>query len=215
MKSGPPPEPRRYYSETIPHQFNAALEAQAGLGESGGELYRAMREVDATLCAQVSGEGGGRFYLNIEAGRMSAGDAPAQPPFLTVVQDRPGFDRLAREAGESALGLLGGLSGLAGELRLTRQRVESLARLSGAVRFAVAGEGGFDLITHFGPGPVPEQAAASITVDEAAYRDLRGGQLDPAEAFMNGRIKVEGDLQLAMQLALAMLSPDLAGTAPA
>ena len=90
-----------------------------------------MRAVDATICVEVSGEGGGRFYLNIRAGRMSAGDAPAQPPFLTVVQDRPGFERLAREAGDSALALLGGLSGLAGEMRLTRKRVESLAQLEG------------------------------------------------------------------------------------
>ena len=80
MKTGPPPEPRRYYSETIPLQFNAALDAQAALGESGRELYQAMREVDATLCAQVRGEGGGRFYLNIRAGRMSAGDSTAMGP---------------------------------------------------------------------------------------------------------------------------------------
>jgi hypothetical protein len=208
MTPGPPPDPRRFFSETIPLQFNATLAAQERLGESGRPLYQAMREVDATLCAIVTGEGGGRFFLNIQDGRMSAGDAPALPPFITILQDRAGFDRLAREAGESALALLGGLSGLGGELRLTRKRIEGFAPLKGALRFAVAGEGGFDLITHFGPGPVPEQPAASITVDEAAYRDLRGGRLDPAEAFMNGRIKVEGDLQLAMQLALAMLSPD-------
>jgi hypothetical protein len=208
MTDGAPPEPRRFFSETIPLQFNATLDAQERLGESGRALYQAMREVEATLCAIVSGEGGGRFYLNIREGRMSAGDAPALPPFITIVQDRPGFDRLAREAGDSALALLGGLSGLGGELRLTRKRIDGFAPLQGALRFAVAGENGFELITHFGPGPVPEQPSASITVDEAAYRELRGGQLDPAEAFLNGRIKVEGDLQLAMQLALAMLSPE-------
>ena len=76
MKPGPPPEPRRFFSETIPLQFNATLDAQERLGESGRELYQAMREVDATLCVEVSGEGGGRFYLNIRDGRMSAGDAP-------------------------------------------------------------------------------------------------------------------------------------------
>jgi hypothetical protein len=208
MKPGSPPEPSRYFSETIPLQFNAALEAQERLGESGRELYQAMREVEATLCVEVSGEGGGRFFLNIRDGRMSAGEAPALPPFLTIRQDRPGFERLALEAGDSALALLGGLSGLSGELRLTRKRVESFGQLKGALRFAVSGERGFDLITHFGPGPVPDEPAACITVDEAAYRDLRGGQLDPAQAFLNGSIKVEGDLQLAMQLALAMLLPD-------
>jgi len=208
MKPGPPPDPRRYYTETIPLQFNGALDAQERLGEGGRDVYQAMRAVDATICVEVRGEGGGRFFLNVREGRMSAGDAPAQAPFLTVVQDRPAFEKLAREAGDSALALLGGLSGLAGEMRLTRKRIESLGQLQGAVRFSVGGDGGFDLITHFGPGPVPERPTASIAVDEDAYRELRSGQLDPGAAFMNGKIKVEGDLQLAMQLALAALSAD-------
>ena len=208
MKPSLPSDPRRYYTETIPLQFNDALDAQERLGESGREVYQAMREVDATLCVEVRGPGGGRFYLNIRAGRMSAGDAPAQTPFLTVVQDRPAFEKLAREAGDSALALLGGLSGLAGEMRLTRKRVESLGQLQGAVQFSVSGDHGFALITHFGGGPVPEAPNASIEVDADAYRELRSGQLDPGAAFMSGKIKVEGDLQLAMQLALAALSAD-------
>jgi hypothetical protein len=208
MTAPPPPDPRRFYTETIPLQFNAALEAQERLGEAGRGVFEAMRAVNATIGIEVRGEGGGRFFLNIRDGRMSAADAAAHPPFLTVVQERAAFERLVREAGGSALAMLGGLSGLAGEMKLTSRRIEGLAQLQGAVRFEVAGEGGFWLVTHFGPGPVPETPQASISVDDDAYRELRSGKLDPASAFMGGKIKVEGDLQLAMQLALAALSAD-------
>jgi hypothetical protein len=40
---------------------------------------------------------------------MSAGDTAAFPPFLTAVQD-PRLRDAARESGDSALALLGGLS---------------------------------------------------------------------------------------------------------
>jgi len=208
MKPGPAPDPRQFYTQTIPQQFNAALDAQERLGEPGRAVYEAMRSADATIRVEVRGAGGGSFILNICSGRMSAGDSAAQAPFLTVVQDRHAFEKLARESGDSALALLGGLSGLAGEMRLTRKRIESLAQLQGAVHFSVSGDAGFALITHFGAGPVPDVPNASIAVDDDAYRELRSGKLDPAAAFMNGKIKVAGDLQLAMQLALAALSAD-------
>jgi hypothetical protein len=208
MSSGSPPDPREFYTQTIPGQFNASLDAQERLGEAGRGVLEAMRAVDATIQVEVRGAGGGSFALNIRQGRMSAGEKAAFAPFLTVVQDRAAFETLARESGDSALALLGGLSGLAGEMRLTRKRVESLGQLSGAVHFSVTGDAGFALITHFGAGPVPDQPNASIAVEDDAYRELRSGKLDPGAAFMNGKIKVAGDMQLAMQLALAALSVD-------
>ena len=43
---------------------------------------------------------------------------------------------------------------------------------------------------------------------EQAYRELREGALDPQLAFMTEQIRVEGDLQAAMQIALAAIAPD-------
>jgi SCP-2 sterol transfer family len=202
------PDPRSFYAERIPAQFNRALEEQEARGEEGRRVYDAMRAVNATICVRVEGQGGGVFFLNIEQGRMSAGAAAARPPFLTLLQDRRAFERLAREAGDSAMALLGGLSGLAGEMRLTSSRIDNLARIGGMLLFEVTGDDGFALRTHFGPDPPPEAPNTTIRVDEQAYRDLRSGELDPQAAFMNLQIQVEGDLQLAMQLALAAIAPD-------
>jgi hypothetical protein len=203
-----PADPRVFYCERIPAQFNRALEAQAALGEPGRRVYDGMRAVSATIRVDVEGEGGGTFYLNIREGRMSAGGSPAQAPFLTLIQDRRAFERIAREAGDSAMALLGGLSGLAREMKLTRARVDALAGLEGLVLFEVTGESGFALRSHFGPPPIPSAPVTTIRVDEAAYRDLRGGTLDPQAAFMNQQIAVEGDMRVAMQLALAAIAPD-------
>jgi hypothetical protein len=167
-----------------------------------------MRSVDVTIRYEVRGEGGGTFFLNVEGGTMTAADAPLHQPFMTCVQERDSFDRLAREAGESALAMLGGLSGMGGGMKLTRSRLDNLAGVAGCLRFEVTGPDGFAILTHFGNGPLPEKPDATLTVTPDAYRELRDGKLDPQAAFMSGKIKVDGNMQLAMQLALAALSPD-------
>jgi len=206
--SGAPADPRTFFRETLPAQFNAVLREQERAVEAAQRVLDGMRGVDATIRVEIRGEGGGTFFLNIAAGRLTPGDAPAHAPFLTLVQERPCFERFAAEVGGSALGFLGALSGLAQEMRLTRARIDLLAGLAGSVRFEVRGDGGFALLTHFGAGAPAGEPTTSIAVDRAAYRALRAGELNPQDAFLGGQIQVEGDLQLAMQLALAALAPD-------
>jgi putative sterol carrier protein len=201
-------DPKAFYTETLPAQWNRVLGEQERAAEEAKRVLDGMRAVDATLRIEVRGPGGGVFFLNIERGVASAGEAPSHPPLLTLVQDRPAFDLLVAEAGNSALGFLGGLSGLAGEMKLTAARVESLRAISGAMRFEIVGDGGFSLITHFGSGPLPEKPDTEIRVEREAYEALRRGELNPQDAFLGGRIRVEGDMQLAMQIALVAMSPD-------
>jgi hypothetical protein len=200
--------PRHFYAERMPEQFNRALREQERRVEAAQRALDGMRAVDATIRIEVRGSDGGTFFLNVERGVMTSGEAPAHPPFLAVIQDRAAFEKLAREAGDSALGMLGGLSGLSGEMKLTKARIDNLAGVRGSLRFEVTGADGFTLLTQFGDGPLADPPTTTIRVDPETYAALRAGALDPQQAFMTGKIQVEGDLQLAMQLALAALSPD-------
>ena len=176
--------------------------------QAASRVLEGMRAVHATIRAEVRGAGGGTFFLNIGAGRLAAGESAAHPPFLSLVLEQSSFGNFLAEVGGSALGFLGALSGLAQEMKLTQARIELLAGVRGTVHFEVRGTGGFHLLTHFGPGEPAAQPATSIAVDRSAYVDLRSGRLNPQDAFLTGQIQVEGDLQLAMQLALAAVAPD-------
>ena len=56
--------------------------------------------------------------------------------------------------------------------------------------------------------PAKETPDTTIRVHPEVYAELRAGKLDAQNAFMGGKLQVEGDLQLAMQVALAAMAPD-------
>ena len=79
------PNPAEYYGERLPSQFNRMLGDQERAVADAQRVLDGMRAVNASIRVDVSGEGGGTFYLNVEAGRMTAGAAPAHDPFLTLI----------------------------------------------------------------------------------------------------------------------------------
>jgi SCP-2 sterol transfer family len=205
------PDPKTFFRERFPAQLNRSLAEQEQATQMAQRALAGMRAVAATIRFDVRGEGGITVFVNIEGGRSSAGDAPAHPPFLSIAVDRSHYEPLFREAGDNVLGFLGGISGMGAPIKLTRDRVEQIAAVGGTLCFELTGEGGFQLLARLGasaPGDGGDVADTTIRVDAQAFRGLRDGRLEPQEAFLAGKIAVEGDMQRAMQLALAVLSPD-------
>jgi len=201
-------DPRTYFTELFPAQWARTLREQERAVETSQRLLDDLRGVNATMQIEVRGEGGGSFTLNIADGVMTAGDAAIHPPFLTLVLERPDFERLASEAGDSPLGFLGALASQGGDLKITASRMQNLELLSGTLCFQLQGEGGFSLLAHFGKDPLPAEPTTTIRVERAAYESLKAGDLAAQDAFLSGQIELDGDMQLAMQLALAVLSPE-------
>lgn len=200
--------PRRFYTERVPEQFNRTLEAAHADGGDEGALYRALTAVDTTLEIRVDGAEGSPYFLNVDAGHMEAGTSPAHAPLMVLCHDLGAFAAIERESGDSALGFLGGMAGLGRELRLTRARVAALRQVDGTVRFSVTGEGGFTLCARFGGGEPAEPADCEVSIDRDVHARLRAGEIDAQDAFMSGKVDIAGDMQRAMQLALAVVSPD-------
>ncbi len=204
---------RDFYERRVPGHWNRALEEQQRAGDrdaSAARVAAAMQAVNGTIRVRVRSADASEesHNLNISAGRMSASDEPTHPPFMTLVHDLAAFEVLERESGDSVLGFLGGLAGLGDEMKLTAQKMQNLAELEGTLQLQLTGEGGFGLLVHFGVGPIASKPDCSLEVEVEAYEQLRSGQLSPQDAFMNGQIVAKGDMQMAMQLALAAMTPD-------
>jgi hypothetical protein len=201
-------DPDVYYTETIPEAFNRTLELQPRESASELRVFEDMLAVNATIHVEVRSENVRHYFLNIAAGRMTAGDSPSHEPFLTVVLDPQSLAQVARETGNSITALLGAVAGLGADMKLTGKRVRDLAEVSGLIRFEVAGDEGFSVLTGFGVESLQREADATIRMDFASYRALREGRLDPQAAFLEDAIHTEGDMQKVMQIALAAVAPD-------
>ncbi len=73
----------------------------------------------------------------------------------------------------------------------------------GSAKFVIEGEGTI-ILDGDGARPADETADVTLTADADTFIDMLGGDLDPTSAFMSGRLTVDGDMGLAMQLASAL-----------
>ena len=202
---------RHFYRECVAAQFNRTLAHQREIAVADAAEARVLEEMEAVRASiEVRVDLGGRIErhaFDIERGEMASVTEPGRPPFLVLGHDLRSYPNLRKACGDSLLGFLGSLAGLGDEMRLTSLRVRSLRELAGGLVLEQPGQEGFALSAHFGGGEPSPTPRATIRIDAETFASLRSGALDPQEAFLDGRIEVEGDEGMAIGLALAAASP--------
>lgn len=73
----------------------------------------------------------------------------------------------------------------------------------GTAKFVVNGEGAI-MIDGDGVRAGDDAADVTLTADADVFQQILEGDLDPTSAFMTGRLSVDGDMGMAMQLGSAL-----------
>ena len=81
---------------------------------------------------------------------------------------------------------------------------EKVASINATYKFIVTGDNGGTWRVVLGADPKVEEgegdAQCTITVGDEDFVNIVGGKLNPQMAFMSGKLKVQGDMGLAMKL---------------
>lgn len=204
-----PPSPipaREFMEEWLPHAFAEA------------DLPPGTRDVRMQLGVVLEGEGGGEWVCHLEAGRMRVEAASRESCGFTIVQPLADWrDALWRGRG----GAVGqgaatffrpgtpappGTGGPTGGAPSPRALAE-MEKLQGVIRMLVEDESAGDWRVDFklGPGPLPAEPTTTVRLRAEDAEAMGRGELDPMQAFMSGRMQVEGDMTLVMQMQVIQM----------
>lgn len=73
----------------------------------------------------------------------------------------------------------------------------------GSVKFTIEDEGAI-MLDGEGVRAGDEPADCTLSADAETFEAILSGELDPTSAFMSGRLKVDGDMGLALRLGSAL-----------
>ncbi len=77
------------------------------------------------------------------------------------------------------------------------------ADFGGTAKFAIEGEGSV-IVDSNGARVSDDPADVTLSANADTFQDIMSGELNPTSAFMTGKLKVDGDMGLAMKLASHM-----------
>ncbi len=172
----------------------------------------AVKSFEGKIGIRLEGEGGGEWTLRMEDGALHVAREPRDEAVFTFAQSVNDWRGALWEGRGGAIGKQAGGLFRPGELQAaqpgslggapTPAALTQLRTLDGLLRMIVTGGEGGDWSVDFrlGPGPMPEQPTTAIRITSEDAAAMESGELNPIEAFMAGRIQVEGDMALMMQM---------------
>jgi len=158
-----------------------------------------------TVRASISGAGGGAWEVHADGATLSVRPAGREPPDVWIRQSVADL-RVALGAPDPDLPALLPDGWSVRDLLFADPRdVDLMRQISGRLSFEIEGRRRRRWILDVGFGKAGVSAGrprTTVRIDGASFEGVRAGSIPPMQLLLDGRLKIEGDRALAMQLLL-------------
>jgi len=192
-----------YFEKRVPEAWNRRLEAQMARGAEGADLLGKMRAADFGL--EIALDDGQSYHLRVDGGTMRAAASADPKPVVTLGLSSDDCQMLEATVGASPMSLLGGVAGNP-DFVLTPARLDALRAIEGTMRIEVTGERPWGVVLHFGGPPIPA-VTTKVAIADETFAQLLAGALDLQGAFMGGKLLLDGNVEVPMKMAMAIMTP--------
>ncbi len=183
--------PESFFGELVPRAWNERFQReQAGSGASFGLEIR-VREPEC------------EFHLAVKDGEMRAVGEALANPLITLFLSGADLEQMVQTLGPDPLALLTGLG--RSDFSLTPPRIAALQELQGSIRLVISGERPWGFQLCYG-GASPGETGTTLSLSQESFDEIRAGETDLQASFFSGKLSLEGDMDLAMRMALALLA---------
>lgn len=155
----------------------------------------------------LSGDGGGQWYMGFVDGQLQVDEGTTEAPpvaiSLSVDAWRSFMLGPVRDAVKAEVETTAFDPALIADLYKNADKVEALKAIEGNLQLVVNAEDGDHklTITTGGVAADVENPTAKVSVALADFVAMVSGKENPQQAFFMGKLQVDGDLNLLMQMA--------------
>jgi len=189
--------PSRFFKEWLPQQVEPFKPLMSFLGD-----------VSATLAVRVTGDSGGDWSCTASMNGLEVAEGLKDDAVITLILSVKAF--LAAVTGEIKFGQPPSRGGKAPDVSkvpgMIKSTLASLRMVNGMLRYHLTGTGAEDFIVDikFG-GPLKSAPDVEVTMGRELAEGMNAGTVNPQDAFMAGKIKIDGDMSLLFQLMPLMV----------
>jgi hypothetical protein len=206
-------DPVELFEKVLPRAFNAGVEDMRKAAQAGDEKAKhklpILEAEELAIKLVLTGDDDASLYLVLERGTLKASkSAPKNTVRLAVAVPAEALEIALEELGAGVAKLESGIQRTASRLSVRRIKpvFERLEAEKLRFHFVVKDTPDFDEVrvrVAVGSGEPPEKPGFTVSVDFAAFEDIRKGKVKP-QAIMS-KLQIAGDSARVMQIAMELM----------
>ncbi len=191
-----PSSPKEFFDKYVPEKLK-------------GMSDLTFPDLGVEMGVVVIGPGGGEWTMKSAGGKPQVKAGKANNPLITLATTTGAFDMFLKRAGGELDKDFSKQAQMMTKMAPDKDKVEQIrTQLQGTMKFTITTNDGKEESAAIGFNGIDfDSPRCTIKTTEAELNEIRDVKMPPQQAFMAGKIRLEGDMSLAMQAGMLLMTP--------